>query len=89
MTFREYRTRIAWLDKEWNHPSRTDNYLMQIAMEVVRQWSKNKSAYNLSHFKLKFGSEAKERPKKITSQQAETVKRGWLSSVFGRKRSGD
>lgn len=33
---REYRTRLAWLDEQWNRPDRTDHYLMQVAAEVRR-----------------------------------------------------
>jgi hypothetical protein len=42
MTNREYRTRLAWLEKQWNEPDRTDHYLMMIANEVRNVLNKKK-----------------------------------------------
>ena len=30
----------AWLEKQWNEPSRTDFYLMRVAQRIHQQWSK-------------------------------------------------
>ena len=30
MSFREYQLWLEYLDEDWNHPSRTDHYLMAI-----------------------------------------------------------
>jgi|TARA_R110002096_G_scaffold55026_9_gene141621 hypothetical protein len=86
MSHREYRTRLAWLEDQWEQPSRTDNYLMQIALEVARMMSRNKGAYNIGQFLLKFGREKK---KVVTEQQAEQSKQSWLSRIVGGFKSGE
>ena len=53
-THREYLTWIAWLDEQWNKPSKTDSYLMQIAMEVDRVLSNNPNSIQMKHKLLKF-----------------------------------
>lgn len=68
-THREYRTRLAWLDEQWNQPSRNDQYLMQIAMEVRRVLSKKPNAIELDHFKLEFGTTEVKPVLKLTRAQ--------------------
>ena len=53
-THREYLTWIAWLDEQWGKPSRSDNYLMQIAVEVQRVLSKSPNSIQLKHKLLRF-----------------------------------
>lgn len=72
-TRREYLAWLAWLDKEWEHPSRTDYYLMQIAAEVNGVLRK-KGPLKLDNFKLRF-TDDKKQPKKETTQQS---KSRWL-----------
>ncbi len=36
MTHRQYKAWEAWQEAEWNHPSRSDWYLMQVAAEAFR-----------------------------------------------------
>ena len=31
---------MAWLEEQWNKPSRSDYYLMRIAQRIQAQWSK-------------------------------------------------
>ena len=40
MSHREYLTWQAWLRKEWNRPSRTDYYLMQLSADVRNLFAK-------------------------------------------------
>ncbi len=54
VTHREYLTWEVWLDEEWDKPSRSDNYLMQIAMEVERVLSKNPNKIQMKSKLLKF-----------------------------------
>jgi hypothetical protein len=36
MTRRQFRAWQEWLLGEWNRPSRSDHYLMQAALEIIR-----------------------------------------------------
>jgi hypothetical protein len=54
MTHRELLTWVAWLDADWERPSRTDHYLMAIAAEVRRGHVKKPNSVKPEHFKLKF-----------------------------------
>lgn len=81
-THREYRTRSAWLDEQWNQPSRSDQYLMQIAMEVRRVLSKKPNVIQLDHFKLKFQStEAKPTPKLSVAELTKQSIARWCGFV--------
>ncbi len=81
-THREYRTRLAWLDKQWNQPSRSDQYAMQTAMEVRRVLSKKPNAIELDHFKLKFGlTEVKSVPKMSMADLAKQSIARWCGFV--------
>lgn len=56
---REYLVWMAWLDRQWDRPSRTDNYLMQVAYQVayeVRRIFSTNSANmpTMGEFKLRF-----------------------------------
>ncbi|MEM2932493.1 MAG: hypothetical protein QXI61_06600 [Nitrososphaerota archaeon] len=48
ITYREYLLWKEWIDNQWNNPSRTDYYLMQIA----RMLSSRKCS--IDDFRLKF-----------------------------------
>lgn len=81
-THRECRTRLAWLDEQWNQPSRSDQYAMQIAMEVRRVLSKKPNAVELAHFKLKFGlREVKPVPKLSMADLTKQSKARWCGLV--------
>lgn len=58
-TEREYRAWLAWLEMQWDMPSRTDCYLMQIACEVARVLAKNRNKIKVKDFKLLFGNSKK------------------------------
>lgn len=51
-TYREYLLWLDWLDKQYNEPSRTDYYLMQIAMYVASKFSKK--TWKLKDFEIPF-----------------------------------
>jgi hypothetical protein len=53
-TNREYEVWMAWLSNQWNEPSRSDHYLMQIAQEVCRVLKKNPNQIQLQQFKIPF-----------------------------------
>jgi hypothetical protein len=52
LTLQQARLTLRWLDDEWNHPDRTDHYLMQIACAVVRSAVKDPKTISLDDFKL-------------------------------------
>lgn len=85
---------MAWLKEEWNRPSRTDRYLMQIACEVARVLSKNKRAIRPEHFwqnllkgqekaaKASLAREATE------EQRLKRTKKSWFSRLGIGKKDG-
>ena len=59
-THREYNALVAHLDSEWNKPSRSDYYLMQIALEIRRfmmGFSKEGKAPEMGDLFLPFSSQ--------------------------------
>ena len=85
-THREYLTRLAWIEEQWNFPSRSDQYLMQVAAEVRRVLSKKPDAVKLEHFKLKFGTVKRKPAQKLTkAQQVKMHFQRWVAVVTPRK----
>jgi len=87
-SYRDYLTWMAWLDEQWEMPSRTDHYLMQIAMEIRREFVKQPP--RLEQFKIPFTRKERvirksppvtqrrgKKPKK--KQVTQQAKRQWLS----------
>jgi hypothetical protein len=35
ISYREFLVRLEWIDQQWNNPSRTDHYLLQIARLIA------------------------------------------------------
>lgn len=54
LTYREYRTWLTWLDEQWNNPSRSDYYMMQIAQAVARKGIRNPQDVTVGMFRLPF-----------------------------------
>jgi len=54
-THREYLTWMAWLNKQWNEPSRTDHYIMQntAAIQTIQRML-SKGAKPTSDLKIPF-----------------------------------
>lgn len=86
-THREFRTWMAWLERQWNEPDRADHYRMQIAQEVCRVLAKNKASITLGKFKIPFGWVKKKEKEKEKSKsemleqktsQAKSRWMGWL-----------
>ena len=89
-THRQYRLWMDYLDAEWDIHSRTDNYLMQIAMEVKRVLSGKPSLIKLKDFVLSFVSD-KPKPEVTEEQKQQKVKwfkSQWLARLTGKKRDG-
>jgi hypothetical protein len=85
MSHREYLTRLAWLEEQWNIPSLTHHYLMQVAQEVRRGWIKKPSTVKSEHFRLKFTSVTKESKSKSSetyrNRIIKSAKAAWLGTV--------
>lgn len=66
MSHREYLTRLAWLDLQWNKPSRTDHYLMRIVQALVDKKGKRKLSDFVLPFKAKKQAAPQDSKKSIT-----------------------
>jgi len=77
-THREYLLWTSWLDAEWEKPSRSDNYLMQIAMEVARVLSKKPKLFRLEQFKLTWQKEKPKQSKLTKKEAAKISKARWF-----------
>jgi hypothetical protein len=56
MTYREYLTRLAWLEEQWNAPSRSDYYTMALITVVRQLLAKNPNSITIEKARLKFSS---------------------------------
>jgi hypothetical protein len=56
MTHKQYMAWLAWLADQWNQPSRSDAYAMQVAAEVYRGNAKKPREVQAKQFVLKFGT---------------------------------
>jgi hypothetical protein len=75
-TYRKYLAVLAWLDHEWNRPSRSDHYAMQIAEWVSR-------SQDLDSMKIHFDY-VEPKPEKPKLTKEEIVKRSkarWAAAV--------
>ncbi len=88
MTHREFLTWGAWLDRQWNRPSRSDYYEMQTACQVARVLAKNPGNIQIGQFKLPFGEEGtREQKAQQDKKVSESAKAGWaaiLSAKLGK-----
>ena len=57
ITHRQFMVWRAWLDLQWDNPSRSDMYAMQIATEVRRGYVKSPKAVKFMDMKLKFSKD--------------------------------
>lgn len=84
MTQREFEARMAWIEEDQDTPSKSDWYLMQIAMEIVRSRAKDPSKIHLNDMRLKREKKA-ETPKSIEEAAAASKSR-WSGAVGLSKR---
>ena len=84
MTRRQFLAWRAWLDSQWNRPSRTDNYVMQVAAEIRRGHVKRPRSVKHEHFELQFKvSGKKPRHEQLPEQKAALSKGKWLGMMKG------
>jgi hypothetical protein len=77
---REYLLWKRHFKDEWNHPNRTDHYLMQIAREVKRVLSKKPAKIQLKHFLLDFNP--KKKSQEEVGQQNKSYIKQYLAGVM-------
>ena len=82
VTLRQYMVWMAWLDEDYNHPTRTDFYLMQVALDAIRPWTKQK--LTLADFKLEFGKASRRESRKPTVEEIEANKLQWAKALGGK-----
>ena len=70
---------MAWLDQQWNRPSRSDHYLMQIALIVGRVFGSEKKS-DLKDMQLKFRDpdEGLSRRPQTREQAARAARARWF-----------
>lgn len=79
-TERELGVWLAWLDMQWDRPSRTDQYLMQVACEVRRVLAKRPNEIKLADFRLRL-VEPEVKPQMTREQATALSKARWLGMM--------
>jgi hypothetical protein len=82
ISHREFLLWCDYLDEEWNTPSRSDHYLMQIAQEVRRVLSKKPNKIKLKEFLFKFTRSSEKERQKPEEQKA------IFNSILGIQKDG-
>lgn len=78
MTHRQYEVVQAWLEAEWNRPSRSDYYLMQIGCEVLRGRVRKPKSVQMKHLKLAFQVAQAPRKPLTREEAAAAAKARWV-----------
>ena len=83
ITYREFRTWVAWKKDQWNNPDRTDYYLMQIAGYVKHVMSKK--SWNIKDLKIpiKHGEPTQQEVEQKTAR----AKANWRARANPEKKS--
>lgn len=81
VTNRQFNTWTFWLGEQWNLPSRTDNYLMQIACEVRRVLSRRPRSIKMKDFKLEFGDSKGKAKQQSLAYRTMAAKAKWIGIV--------
>lgn len=96
MTHRQYVAWQKWLSSQWNEPSRTDHYLMQVAAESFRPHARHPEAVKMDSYRLKFYTTREAKPSATSvieerKARAERSRATWdmiMTAIKGRKASG-
>ncbi len=78
---REFLTRLTWLDDQWNRPSRSDHYLMQIAQRVEDVLRTEPVKRKDDYFVIPFVKKAP--PKPLTREQAAALSKARWKMMLG------
>lgn len=79
ITYREFLAWQRYLDEDWNRPSRTDWYLMQIALRLRQAWFKNGGKAQLSEERLRFDTSTP--AQRSRAQVSSWMKAKWAAAV--------
>jgi len=86
MTWRQFTTWTAWTELEWNRPSRSDYYTMQVGATIEAVNSKKRSRIDLNKRKIKFKSGTSQQPRGLTREQImELHKKSAIARACGGK----
>lgn len=78
-THRQLLVAYAWINMQWNEPSRSDHYLMQIARECNAYSKKQRKP---EYFRIKFRSESDKEQPKMTKEEATRLSQAvWIPHV--------
>lgn len=93
MTFRQYLAWTAWLDREWNSPSRSDHYAMQTAFlidNIADAFRSSPSSRSMADYRVKFKSEEERLAESTTMSRERLIERkkaavvGMVEALGGR-----
>ncbi len=84
MTRRELLAWIEYISQDWNKPSRTDHYIMQLSSILVQIMGSKKSSQSIDKYKIKFSSSKNKSSSKrqLTREEAASLAKGrWIALV--------
>jgi hypothetical protein len=90
MTHRQFIAWCAWDDKQWQHPTKTEYYLMQIAAEVHKvphMFSKSRPNITLDKFKIPFTFGTKKPKRQLSLEEAAKRSKDYSMAMFGFSKS--
>ena len=86
LTHREYLTRLSWIeDEEYDRVTKTEHYLMQIAMEIRRVLHSSPNSIQLNEFEIDFVKQDGEQQKASEEQKLASSKAVWFGRVGYKK----
>lgn len=71
---------MIWLGGEWNQPSRTDHYLMQLTAVTAQANAKNPRLIKAERYRLRFGPSTPSSPENQAARAA-LAKSVWMARV--------
>lgn len=80
-TYRQQQTMNYWLDEQLNQPSRTDHYLMRIALLLTKAHFQKAEGVTLKDMALKFTEEKPKTGPTLAQQHAAISKSMWIYRV--------
>ncbi len=75
--------RLAYLDEEWNRPSRMDHYLMVIVYTIANLFNKKAKQFRSKDYTLTFGGTRSKKKKPMTEAEQKAAVRQSKSRWFG------
>lgn len=80
---------LAWLNEQWNVPSRSDYYMMRVAQRIQQQWSKEPvslkdqivDAALMKYLNYEARTQKEKAPGPATQEEIERSKAIWMGGV--------